>query len=88
MNIVINNLKHPINHSTDDVFSSAEGYIKKFNILAENPEIYRRSVDARRNKISIVYSLKMKLISGIENIEKATDVRILDDGNIIPRQTF
>ena len=83
MNILINNLKHPINHSVDDVFSSAEEYIKKFNIFAEKPEIYRRSVDARRNKISIVYSVKMKLISGEKNIEKVPDVRILNEEKII-----
>ena len=83
MDIIINNLKHPINHTAKEVILSAKEYIKKFNIIAEEPEIYRRSVDARRNKISIVYSVKMKLILGEKNIEKAPDIRILDNKSIV-----
>ncbi len=79
MYILVNNLKFPIEHSADDVLKAALLFVEKNNIKADSPVIYRKSVDARRNRISFVYSVRMRLCSEKEAAERVKDIRILDE---------
>lgn len=83
MNILVNNLKFPIEHTENDVLMSAMDFVKKHSIDATEPEIYRKSKDARRNKISFVYSVKMKLQSPPDTIDKIGDIRLLEEKEVL-----
>lgn len=79
LNILIDNLKFPIDCKEKDVLSAAVCYAEKNNIRADKPEIYRKSIDARRNKVSFVYSVKLRLLSDRKSAEGVSSVRILED---------
>ncbi len=56
--IIANNIKMPIEHCENDVFERAIKIMKQNGIIANNPVIYRKSIDARRkNDIHFVYSV-------------------------------
>ncbi len=56
--IIANNIKMPVEHDESDVLGRALFLMKKRGIIAENPIIYKKSLDARRkNDIHFVYSV-------------------------------
>ena len=58
MRIIIDNIKMPIRHTTEDVIKTARDIVRSDCISADNFEIYRQSLDARRkNNIHYVYSV-------------------------------
>ena len=58
MKIVINNIKMPIGHNTDDVIAAAREIVRSDCVSAQNFQIYKQSIDARRkNNIHYVYSV-------------------------------
>lgn len=58
MKIVINNIKMPIGHNTDDVIAAAREIVRSDCVSARNFRIYKQSIDARRkNNIHYVYSV-------------------------------
>ena len=58
MRIIIDNIKMPIRHTTEDVRKTAPDIVRSDCISADNFEIYRQSLDARRkNNIHYVYSV-------------------------------
>jgi len=61
--LIVNNIKLPVNASSEEAFSVTEKKLKKAAVLPKNPEysIYKRSIDARRkNDIRLVYSVAVK----------------------------
>ena len=48
MRIIIDNIKMPIRHTTEDVIKTARDIVRSDCISADNFEIYRQSLDARR----------------------------------------
>lgn len=58
MQIVINNIKMPIKHNTDDALKTAREIVRSNCISAMNFRIYKQSIDARRkNNIHYVYAV-------------------------------
>lgn len=58
MKILINNIKMPIRHTTDDVFAAARGIVRLGCVSASDFSIYKQSVDARRKgNIHYVYTV-------------------------------
>lgn len=58
MQIVINNIKMPLKHNKEMVIKAAREIVRSDCISAENFEIYRQSLDARRkSNIHYVYSV-------------------------------
>ncbi len=56
MKIVINNIKMPIKHNTDDVFKAAQEIVRLDCV--KNLSVYKQSIDARRkSNIHYVYSV-------------------------------
>lgn len=76
MRIVINNIKMPIGHNTEDVISAAREIVRSNCCTAKNFCIYKQSIDARRkNNIHYVYSVSAETDSstGIGG-----DIQLLD----------
>ena len=48
MQIVINNIKMPIKHNTDDALKTAREIVRSNCISAKNFRIYKQSIEARR----------------------------------------
>lgn len=58
MHIVINNIKMPIKHNTEDVIKTAREIVRSNSVSAKNFCIYKQSIDARRkNNIHYVYAV-------------------------------
>lgn len=79
MYISVNNIKMPVSATIDEVFTAAQEKVRLYSIDAVEPSIYRKSIDARRNKVKFVYSVKMRLISSVDNIFDIPDVKVLKD---------
>lgn len=63
MNLIVSGIVMPLDHSVCDVYKKAEKLagVSKSNIL--NTYIYKKSVDARKGNINIVYSVGIELES-------------------------
>ncbi len=86
MQIVINNIKMPIKHNTDDVIKTAREIVRSNCVSAENFCIYRQSIDARRkNNIHYVYAVTAEVRDGTT---VGGDIKALDGtGNVkIPQK--
>lgn len=57
MQIVINNIKMPVNHKIEDVLLAAQEFVRQQCIYADNFYIYRQSIDAQAQKINKIYLL-------------------------------
>lgn len=58
MKILINNIKMPIRHTTDDVFAAAREIVRLGCVSAGDFSIYKQSIDARRKgNIHYVYTV-------------------------------
>lgn len=86
MNITVNNIKVPLSATKDSVFEAALSVVRLHSVKADNPEIYRKSIDARRKKVSYVYSVKMRLISSPEDIPENSDIKILKEEKVSIRK--
>lgn len=86
MNIIINNIKMPLEHTLDMVFEAAHSVARLHFIKADNPMIYRKSIDARRKKVSFVYSVQMRLLSAPDSIPENGDIRILNEESVTLRE--
>lgn len=82
MRIIIDNIKMPIRHTTEDVIKTARDIVRSDCISADNFEIYRQSLDARRkNNIHYVYSVSAStaddtvLAKGIRREEDAESLK-------------
>ncbi len=76
MNIVINNIKMPPGHSTDDALRAAQEIVRSNSISAYDFEIYKQSIDARRkNNIHYVYSVSAKTK---DKVKETKDISILE----------
>ncbi len=76
MNIVINNIKMPLGHSTDDALRAAQEIVRSNSISAYDFEIYKQSIDARRkNNIHYVYSVIAKTK---DNVKETKDISVLE----------
>lgn len=83
MRIIIDNIKMPIRHTTEQVIRTARDIVRSDCISADNFEIYKQSLDARRkNNIHYVYSVSARtadgipLCRGIRTTEEAVDLKI------------
>lgn len=88
MKIVINNIKMPLRHSTEDAYVAAQEIVRSNSISARNFEIYKQSIDARRkNNIHYVYSV---IADTDDKIKETKDICILKDSvNLsIPKVTL
>lgn len=74
MNIKVDNIIMPLDHSLDEVFQEAakKAFIKEVNILER--KILRRSVDARKNHVLINYAVFFKLRKKIKPNKFAKEV--------------
>jgi len=86
MNITVNNIKVPLSATKEMVFEAALSVVRLHSIKADNPEIYRKSIDARRKKVSYVYSVKMRLLSSPHDIPDNSDIRILKEEKVYIRR--
>ena len=65
MQIVINNIKMPVNHKIEDVLLAAQEFVRQQCIYADNFYIYRQSIDARHKKsIKYIYSVAAEVNNG------------------------
>lgn len=87
MKIVIDNIKMPIEHNLDDVFSAAREIVRLDSVSVRNFCIYKQSIDARRkNNIHYVYAVSAEA----DKLPKLKNVRLLsDDGDFeIPKKNL
>lgn len=82
MNILINNIKLPLDHSIESVYEAALEVVRLYCLKADNPSIYRKSIDARRKNISYVYSVKMRLLSSPDSVKDIKDIKLLSEETI------
>lgn len=79
MKIVVNGIKMPISHTREQLFKKAEELLAECKITAENPYIYRKSLDARRkNDIHFVYSVAFE-VENIENKVLSSQIKVLGE---------
>lgn len=83
MRIIIDNIKMPIGHTTEQVIKAARDIVRSDCISADNFEIYKQSLDARRkNNIHYVYSVSAQtsdstaLCGGIRRAEDTENLKI------------
>ena len=87
MKILINNIKMPIRHNTDDVIAAAREIVRSDCVSARNFSIWKQSLDARRkNNIHYVYSVAADCDKPIRG--KSITVLESSDGFEIPVRTF
>lgn len=82
MRIIIDNIKVPIRHTIEDVLKTARDIVRSDCISADNFEIYKQSLDARRkNNIHYVYSVSARtaddsaLFRGFRRIEDTENLK-------------
>ncbi len=77
--IVVSGIKMPPLHSEEDVFVKAKNITANIGIAAENPYIYKKSLDARRKKdIHFVYSVVMSA-KNTEGKSLPPEIRFFDE---------
>ncbi len=75
MQIVINNIKMPINHTENDVIMAAREIVRSNCISAKNFCIYKQSIDARRkNNIHYVYAVTAQTEKSV-NCANITEIK-------------
>lgn len=78
MNVLVSGIKMPLQHNWDDVVKSASKKLKACKLSGSNPQIHKKSLDARRkNDIHYVYSVVFDVAS-VENAHFDKDVRIIE----------
>ena len=82
MDIVVNNIKMPIEATKESVYEAALSVVRLHSLKADNPVIYRKSIDARRKNVSYVYSVKMHLLSDPDSLPENSDIRILKEEKV------
>lgn len=79
MQILINNIKMPLEHKIEDVLLAAQKAVRQHFVSAKNFSVYKQSIDARRkSNIRYVYSVMAEIPDGsetlgIKNITAAAD---------------
>lgn len=87
MKILINNIKMPIRHNTDDVIAAAREIVRSDCVSARNFSIWKQSLDARRkNNIHYVYSVAADCDKPIRG--KSITVLESSDGFEIPKKVL
>ena len=86
MNILVNNIKVPIGTDEASVCEAALSVVRLHSVKADRPEIYRKSIDARRKRVSYVYSIKLRRLSPPENIPENSDIRLLNEETVVLRK--
>ena len=77
LQIVINNIKMPIEHNREKVIAAAREIVRSDCISAKNFRIYKQSIDARRkNNIHYVYSVSAETE---DRVEQGGNISILKD---------
>lgn len=79
MNIIVNNIKLPFEHSIKDVFDAALKKAAECSVKGKNPQVYRKSIDARRNEISFVYSVLIFTDSLPKNFKPNSEIRLFEE---------
>lgn len=79
MNVIVNNIKLPLGHKENEVFEAALKKAAKCLIKGKNPQIYRKSIDARRNKICCVYSVLIDVDFLPENFVSGPEIRSYEE---------
>lgn len=87
--IIIDNIKVPINHTVTDVITAAREIVRSTCISAENYQIHRQSLDARRkNNLHYVYAVSADAAGSVTadgNIRIA-DAEKLKNTITVPKQ--
>ena len=76
--LIINNVKLPVNASSEEAFSVSEERLKKASVMPGSPKyrIYKKSIDARRkDDIKLVYSVA---IEGVFPVVSDSKLKMLD----------
>ncbi len=76
MQIIIENIKMPINHRLEDVISTAREIVRFDCISAKNFKIYKQSIDARR-KSNIHYVYAVTAETDTDRISEGKNIRLL-----------
>ena len=79
MNVIVNNIKVPFEHNKNDVFDAALKKAAEYSVEGKNPQIYRKSVDARRNKISFVYSVILLTESLPNDFKSNSEIKVAEE---------
>lgn len=78
MKILINNIKMPIGHNTDDVIAAAREIVRSDCVSAKNFSIRKQSLDARRkNNIHYIYSVA----ADCDKPVRSKNITVLEDSD-------
>lgn len=79
MNIIVNNIKASFKHSKEEVFDAALKKAAEYSVKGKNPRVYRKSVDARRNNISFVYSVLIWADVLPKDFKSNSEIKLLEE---------
>ena len=77
--LIVSGIKMPVSHTENDVFEAAFKILQKSKVIAQNPAIYKKSLDARRkNDIHFLYSVIFEA-NDVEGKVLSPDIRIFEE---------